>query len=173
MISPISKKKKTTTTLQVQHTSFLYISLPLLLHDYSVKLSSYTFYEGNVVCSHKKIAACVPLRFLFQCRLFSPYWLLTFLIFTPPLWNFYVVFLTKFVCFVFLLSLWSFFCYPLQPRRLNLVEKETALLFFFSLNVWVTKMTLKWTSVITKLSKEPRLTTGMKGKAKQHKDFGR
>ena len=36
MISPISKKKK--TTLQVQHTSFLYISLPLLLHDYSVKL---------------------------------------------------------------------------------------------------------------------------------------
>ena len=83
MISPISKKK-TTTTLQVQHTSFLYISLPLLLHDYNVKLSSYTFYGGNVVCSHKKIAACVPIRFLFQCLLFSPYWLLTFRIFTPP-----------------------------------------------------------------------------------------
>ena len=64
-------------------------------------------------------------------------------------------------------------CYPLQPRRLNFVEKETALLFFSSLNVWVTKMTLKWTSVITKLSKEPRLTPGMEGKAKQHKDFGR
>ena len=83
MISPISKKKA--TTLQVQHTSFLHISLLLLLHDYNVKLSSYTFYGGNVVCSLKKIAACVPIRFLFQCRLFSPYWLLTFLIFTPPL----------------------------------------------------------------------------------------
>ena len=32
----------------MQHT-FLYISLPLLLHDGNVKLSSYTFYGGNVL----------------------------------------------------------------------------------------------------------------------------
>ena len=42
MIGPVSKKKK--TTLHVQH-SFLHISLLLLLHDYNVKLSSYTFTE--------------------------------------------------------------------------------------------------------------------------------
>ena len=29
--------------------TFLYISLQLLLQDYHVKLSSYTFYEGDVV----------------------------------------------------------------------------------------------------------------------------
>ena len=32
----------------MQHT-FLYISLPLLLHDGNVKLSSYTFYGENVL----------------------------------------------------------------------------------------------------------------------------
>ena len=41
MIGPVSKKE---TSLHVQH-SFLHISLPLLLHDYNVKLSSYTFTE--------------------------------------------------------------------------------------------------------------------------------
>ena len=35
------KKTTTTTTLHVQNT-FCYISLPLLFHDYNVKLSSYT-----------------------------------------------------------------------------------------------------------------------------------
>ena len=35
------KKKTTTTTLHVQST-FCYISLLLLFHDYNVKLSSYT-----------------------------------------------------------------------------------------------------------------------------------
>ena len=37
-----------------EHT-FLYISLQLLLQDYNVKLSSYTFYEGDVQLyeSHK------------------------------------------------------------------------------------------------------------------------
>ena len=34
-------KETTTTTLHVQNTS-CYISLPLLFHDYNVKLSSYT-----------------------------------------------------------------------------------------------------------------------------------
>ena len=66
------------TTLPMQHT-FLYISLPLLLHNYNVKLSSlYTFYGGNVVCPHKKkIAACVPVHFLLNCYSFSSYWLRT------------------------------------------------------------------------------------------------
>ena len=60
-----NKNKKTaltTTGLTIKennfahaaHFFFLDISLPLLLHDYNVKLSSlYTFYGGNVVCSHK------------------------------------------------------------------------------------------------------------------------
>ena len=48
-IGLISKK----ITLHVQHT-FLYISLPLLLHNYNVKLSSYIFHGGNVVCSPPK-----------------------------------------------------------------------------------------------------------------------
>ena len=65
----------------MQHT-FLYISLPtLLLHNYNVKLSSYIFHAGNVECSPPKIAACVPVHFLFHCRSFSPNWPLTFLIF--------------------------------------------------------------------------------------------
>ena len=66
------------------HT-FLYISLPLLLHNYNVELSSYTFYRGNVAFSHKKILLVVLVGFLFHCRSFSPYWPLTFLIFSPPL----------------------------------------------------------------------------------------
>ena len=39
----LERKKTTTktTTLHVQNT-FCYISLPLLFHDYNVKLSSYT-----------------------------------------------------------------------------------------------------------------------------------
>ena len=39
---------------------FLYISLPSLIHDYNVKLSSYKFYD--------RFAACVPVPFLFHCR---------------------------------------------------------------------------------------------------------
>ena len=40
----ISKKE----TLHVQHTSFVYF-FAVVLHDYNVKLPSYTFYGGNVV----------------------------------------------------------------------------------------------------------------------------
>ena len=51
--------------MHVQHT-FLYISFPVVvLHDYNVKLPSYTFTGGNVVLS-------VPFRFFFiHCGLFG------------------------------------------------------------------------------------------------------
>ena len=38
------------TTLHVQHTIFVYFS-DIVLHDYNMKLPSYTFYGGNAVCS--------------------------------------------------------------------------------------------------------------------------
>ena len=43
-IGLISKKE----TLYVQHTSFVHF-FAVVLHDYNVKLPSYTFYGGNVV----------------------------------------------------------------------------------------------------------------------------
>ena len=46
-LSLATTKKKTTTTLHVQHTFFLHFFV-VVLHDYSVKLSSYTFHGGNV-----------------------------------------------------------------------------------------------------------------------------
>ena len=45
----ISKK----ITMKGQHTFFGHFFV-VALHDYNVKLSGYTFYERNVVCSHKK-----------------------------------------------------------------------------------------------------------------------
>ena len=69
---------------QEQH-SFLHISWPLLLHDYSVKLPSSRFMkEMSYVVTKKKNVACVPVRFFFfgsRSRLFSPCWQLPFLIF--------------------------------------------------------------------------------------------
>ena len=58
------------------------------------KVPSYTFYGRNVV------RVLVP--FFFHCRSFSPWWPLAFLIFSPPLQNFYVVLPTKkiFLCFL-------------------------------------------------------------------------
>ena len=49
-------------------TPFLYTSLPLLLHKYNVKLSSYAFYGGKSVSYvlTKNYVACVPVRFLFS-----------------------------------------------------------------------------------------------------------
>ena len=58
----LATTKKTTTTLQVLHTSFLHFFV-VVLHDYSVKLSSYTFLGGNVSCSNKKFC------FLCSCSL--------------------------------------------------------------------------------------------------------
>ena len=53
---------------------------------------------------------CVLVHFFFfHRRSFSPWWPLTFLIFSPPLQNFHVVPPTKNVFFVFSLSLKLFF----------------------------------------------------------------
>ena len=69
MIGPVSKKE---ITLHVQH-SFLHISLPLLLHDYNVKLSSYTFTEEmSYVLSKNSL-----LVFLFAFFFTASYFLLT------------------------------------------------------------------------------------------------
>ena len=70
MIGPVSKKKK--TTLHVQH-SFLHISLLLLLHDYNVKLSSYTFTEEMLYVLPKNWL----LVFLFAFFFTATYFLLT------------------------------------------------------------------------------------------------
>ena len=43
----LATTKKTTTTLYLQHTFFGHFFV-VVLHDYSVKLSSYTFHGGNV-----------------------------------------------------------------------------------------------------------------------------
>ena len=118
----------------MQHTFFLYVFLSLLSHDHNMKLSRYSFYEGNVVCSLKKLAACLPVSFLFQCRSCSAYWSLTFLIFSPPLQNFRVFFLTEFVSFfclsVFYPSLLLFLCYSRQPGRKR--DSRGFLLFCFA-----------------------------------------
>ena len=57
-----------TTALHVQYNFFVHF-FAVVLHQYNMKLPSYTFYEGKVVhyCS------------------FSPWWPLAFLIFSPPL----------------------------------------------------------------------------------------
>ena len=77
-----------------KHTFFLHF-FAVVLHDYNVKLLSYTFYGGNVVC--------VPVRFFLKLS-FSPLWPLAFLNFSPPLQNFQICLLTKFVSFVSYLS---------------------------------------------------------------------
>ena len=64
---------KTTTTLHVQHTSFLHFFV-VFLHDYSVKCLVTRFLEGTSHVLTKKFVSCVPARFLFHCRSFSPYW---------------------------------------------------------------------------------------------------
>ena len=82
-----------------------YISLPLLLHDYNAKLSRYRFYGGNVVCAHKKICC------LGSCSLFFSLPLIFSLLATsishllPAVIKFSFCFPTKFVFFVFCLSL--------------------------------------------------------------------
>ena len=71
----------------------------------NVKLPSYTFYGENVECARKKFAACVLVRlffFVFHYRSFSPCLPLSFLIFSPPLYNFHLFLPTKFVSSVFL-----------------------------------------------------------------------
>ena len=111
----------------------------------------------------KKLAACLPVSFLFQCRSCSAYWSLTFLIFSPPLQNFRVFFLTEFVSFfclsVFYPSLLLFLCYSRQPGRKRdsrgfllfcFAFLFVCFLFFFPLKVLVAKMTVTWTSISRK-----------------------
>ena len=69
MIGPVSKKE---TTLHVQQ-SFLHISLPLLLDDHNVKLSSYTFTEEMSYVLPKNLL----LVFLFAFFFTATYFLLT------------------------------------------------------------------------------------------------
>ena len=75
-------------------TLFLHFFAVVLL-DYNVKLLSYTFYGGNVVC--------VPVRFFLKTS-FTPFWPLAFLNFSPPVQKFQFFLPTKFVSFVSYLS---------------------------------------------------------------------
>ena len=75
-------------------TLFLHF-FAVVLHDYNVKLLSYTFYGGNDVF--------VPVRFFLKPS-FTPLWPLAFLNFSLPLQNFQIFLPTKFVSFVSYLS---------------------------------------------------------------------
>ena len=94
-----------TTTMHVQHNyTFFYISLPLL----------HVLWRKCRMCSQ---IVFFLIFFFLHCCSFSPYWSLAFLIFSPPLHNFHLVLSTKFVFFVFYLSLLLFLCYPRQCRH--------------------------------------------------------
>ena len=65
----VSLATTTKTTLHVQHTSFLHFFV-VVLHDYSVKLSSCTFLGGNVSCSHNFFFLVSLLAFFFTAAHF-------------------------------------------------------------------------------------------------------
>ena len=90
----------------------------VVLHDYSVKLSSYTFHGGNVSCSHKKFC------FLCSCSLF----------FSLPL--IFTILAAKIYHFHF--QIW------LSLLRLGFV----VVVFFLFLKVRVAKMTITATFII-------------------------
>ena len=71
-------------TLHVQHTFFVQF-LPL-----SARLQRKTS-RNFVVTRFMEEMSYVFLFTLFQCRSFSPWWPVAFLIFSPPLQNFHVV----------------------------------------------------------------------------------
>ena len=105
-------KKKTTT---IQHP-FFYISLSQL----SQRETSLQHVLWRKCCmSSQKILFALLLVLLFafilHCRSFLARWLLSFLIFSPPVQNFHVVLPTKFVSFVFYLSLFFSVLELLQP----------------------------------------------------------
>ena len=82
----------------MQHTFFTFLFRCCCI----VKLPHYTFYGKIVVFAHKKnFVACIPFCFFSSAALFSPCWLIAFLIFSPPLQNVNVAPPTKFVYFVF------------------------------------------------------------------------
>ena len=83
-IGLISKKK---TTFHVQHTFFVHF-LAVVLYDYNAKLPETVFYGGNVV---RVIVHFCSLPLIFTLH----WWPLAFLILSPPLQNFHVVFQQK------------------------------------------------------------------------------
>ena len=112
----------------MQRTIFLYFSLPLLLHDRSVKLSRYMFYGGNVLCSHKKIGCLGSFSLSFSIpRMFS--------LLATNISRFLTTAI-KFLCFVSneicLLCLFVFISRSssFSVIRVSLVENETQAAFF-------------------------------------------
>ena len=124
---------KTTTTLQVLHTSFLHFFV-VVLHDHSVKLSSYTFLGGNVSCSQEKFC------FLCSCSLsFSlP---LIFTILAAKIYHFHFQIWLFFSFLFFVLSV----ALALSLLRLGFVVVVVVFLF---LKVRVAKMTVTSTFII-------------------------
>ena len=77
----------------------------VVLHDYNIKLRSYTSYVGNVVCAHQKLAAYVSVRFFFFLSVPLIFTLLVARISHLLTANSHVLLPTKFVSFVFYLTL--------------------------------------------------------------------
>ena len=123
-------KKKTTT---IQHP-FFYISLSQL----SQRETSQQHVLWRKCCmSSQKILFALLLVLLFafilHCHSFLPRWLLSFLIFSPPVQNFHVVLPTKFVSFVFYLSLFFSLSFSsLSPTFLVF----SIFLFVYIPNLW-------------------------------------
>ena len=116
---------KTTTTLQVLRTSFLHFFV-VVLHDHSVKLSSYTFLGANVSCSQEKFC------FLCSCSLsFSlP---LIFTILAAKIYHFHFQIWLFFLFLFFVLSL---------ALALSLLRLGFVVVVFLFLKVRVAKMTI-------------------------------
>ena len=76
-IGLVSKK----TTLHLQHTCFVHF-FGVVLHDYNVELPETSWL--HVLWRKCRTSSC---SFFFHCRIFSPWWPLTF-IFPPPLQKF-------------------------------------------------------------------------------------
>ena len=78
-------------TLHVQHTFFVHF-FAVVLHDYNVKLPETSSLHVLWRKCRASLYSCSI--FFFHCRSFSPRWPLEFLILSPPLQNFHVVFPT-------------------------------------------------------------------------------
>ena len=143
-----TQTKKTTTRLISNNNNnfaraahfFLHFFV-VVLHDYSVKLSSYTFHGGNVSWSHKKFC------FLCSCSLsFSlP---LIFTILAAKIYHFHLTFFFLFLFFVLSFAL------ALPLLRLGFV-----VVVFLFLKVRVAKITITSTFIIM-LNTGCRLDTG-------------
>ena len=99
----------------------------------------------------KKIVLKFNLRLaLISLRTTGP-WPLTFLIFTPLLKNVHVVFLTKFclLCFLSLVLALSLSIHVNLDIKIKSKKRlGFVFVFFFPLKVWVSNITLTWTSII-------------------------